>query len=224
MTDNTFGNDFVTGLIDPLILEIYLNNNNYKDRILISDLKKRAHIVKLQDLGENSFFVKAEEMESILATKFQSDIQEFNTLPSSSLPANVTSIYFLNSMLNEFRNVKYFRIYVSNSQNYTRKVNDKIVFDYRIMHSQIDLANKCTPEFLEMCEDIFSKIGVYREDLFFEKPYFEIHAKDLFNKLNYYRSTLDPESDENFDIAEILLLLGSKLEKDNSTLLILMKR
>ena len=127
-------------------------------------------------------------------------------------------------MLNEFRNVKYFRIYVSNSQNYTRKVNDKIVFDYRIMHSQIDLANKCTPEFLEMCEDIFSKIGVYREDLFFEKPYFEIHAKDLFNKLNYYRSTLDPESDENFDIAEILLLLGSKLEKDNSTLLILMKR
>jgi hypothetical protein len=127
-------------------------------------------------------------------------------------------------MLNEFRNVKYFRIYVSNSQNYTRKVNDKIVFDYRIMHSQIDLANKCTPEFLAMCEDIFSKIGVYREDLFFEKPYFEIYAKDLFNKLNYYRATLDPESDENLDIAEILLILGSKLEKDNSTLLIIMKR
>ena len=80
MTDNSFGNDFASGLIDPLILEIYLNNNNYKDRILISDLKKRAHLVKLPNLDENSFFVKAEEMESILLTKFYTDIKEFNTI------------------------------------------------------------------------------------------------------------------------------------------------
>ena len=94
MTDNTFGNDFVSGLVDPLILEIYLNNNSYKDRLLISDLRKRAHLVKLQDLDENSFFVKADELESILATKFYEDLKEFNTLPNSSLPANATSIYF----------------------------------------------------------------------------------------------------------------------------------
>lgn len=224
MTDNTFGNDFVSGLIDPLILEIYLNNNNYKDRLLISDLRKRAHLVKLQDLDENSFFVKAEELEAILVTKFQSDLKEFSTLPNSSLPANVTSIYFLNSMLREFRNVKYFRVYVSNSNNYTRKVEDKIVFDYKIMHSQVDLANKCAPEFLERCTEIFSEIGVYREDLFFEKPYFEIYAKDLFNKLNYYRASLDPEDDSYHDVSDILLLFGSKIEKDNSTILIIMKR
>lgn len=224
MTDNAFGNDFVSGLIDPLILEIYLNNNNYKDRLLISDLRKRAHLVKLQDLDENSFFVKSEELEAILATKFQSDLKEFSTLPSSSLPANATSIYFLDSMLREFRRVKYFRIYVSNSSNYTRKVENKIVFDYKIMHSQVDLANKCTPDFLEKCEEIFSEIGVYREDLFFEKPYFEIYAKDLFNKLNYYRSSLDPESDEYYEVSDILLLFGSKIEKDNSTMLIIMKR
>ena len=224
MTDNAFGNDFVSGLIDPLILEIYLNNNNYKDRLLISDLRKRAHLVKLQNLDENSFFVKAEELEAILATKFQSDLREFSTLPSSSLPSNVTSIYFLDSMLREFRRVKYFRIYVSNSSNYTRKVENKIVFDYKIMHSQVDLANRCTPEFLEKCTEIFSEIGVYREDLFFEKPYFEIYAKDLFNKLNYYKASLDPESEEYFNATDILLLFGSKIEKDNSTILIIMKR
>jgi hypothetical protein len=224
MTDNAFGNDYVSGLIDPLILEIYLNNNNYKDRLLISDLKKRAHLVKLKDLDENSFFVKAEELESILLTKFSDDINEFDRLPNSSLPSNVTSIYFLNSMLREFRRVKYFRIYVSNSMNYTRKVEDKIVFDYKIMHSRIDLANRSTPEFLQKCADIFSEIGVYREEIFFEKPYFEIYAKDLFNKLNYYRATIDPESEEYFDIQDILLIFGSKLEKDNSTMLIIMKR
>jgi hypothetical protein len=117
MIDNQFGNDYVSNLIDPLILEIFLNNNNYKDRLLISDLRKRAHLIKLQSLDENSFFVKAEELENILSTKFQSDLKEFSTLPNSSLPSNATSIYFLNSMLNEFRHVKYFRIYVSNTQN-----------------------------------------------------------------------------------------------------------
>ena len=224
MTDNQFRNDYISGLIDPLILEIYLNNNNYKDRLLISDLKKRAHLVKLRDLDENSFFVKAEELESILLTKFGNDINEFDRLPNSSLPSNVTSIYFLNSMLREFKMVKYFRVYVSNSSNYTRKVNDKIVIDYKIMHSRIDLANRSTPEFLKKCADIFDEIGVYREELFFEKPYFEIYAKDLFNKLNYYRASLDPESEEYFDVQDILLLFGSKLEKDNSTMLIIMKR
>ena len=157
-------------------------------------------------------------------TKFYTDIKEFNTISSSSLPANVTSIYFLDSMLKEFKNVRYFRVYVSNSQNYTRKVADKIVFDYRIMHSRVDLANKCDPEFLKECANIFSNIGVYREDLFHEKPYFEIFAKDLCNKLNYYKAELDPESDEYLTVIEILIVLGSKLEKDNSTMLIIMKR
>jgi len=224
MIDNQFGNDYVSNLIDPLILEIFLNNNNYKDRLLISDLRKRAHLIKLQSLDENSFFVKAEELENILSTKFQSDLKEFSTLPNSSLPSNATSIYFLNSMLNEFRHVKYFRIYVSNTQNYSRKVDDRIVFDYKIMHSRIDLANKSTPEFLSVCSEIFSRIGVYREDLFFEKPYFEIHAKDLFYKLNYLKATLDPEDETYQDITDILLLFGSKIEKDNSTILIIMKR
>ena len=127
-------------------------------------------------------------------------------------------------MLKEFRNLKYFRVYVSNSQNFTRKVEDKIVFDYRIMHSRIDLANKCEPDFLEDCAKIFSAIGVYKEDLFHEKPFFEIYAKDLFNKLNMYKSTIDPEEEEYFIITEIMLVIGSKLEKDNSTMLIIMKR
>jgi hypothetical protein len=224
MTDNEFGNDFLPGLVDPLILEIFLNNNNYKDRILISDLKRRARLIKLQNLDENSFFVKAEELESILSSKFGSDIREFSSIPNSSLPSNATSIYFLNSMLREFRSLRYFRIYVSNSPNYTRKVDNRIVFDYKIMHSRVDLAGKSTPEFLRRCKDLFSKIGIYREETFFEKPYLEISAKDLFNKLNYYGVGIDIEDEDHHTISDILMLLGSKIERDNSTILIIMKR
>lgn len=223
MTDN-FNEEFVPGLVDPLILEIFLNSNNYKDRLLISDLKKRARIVKFGSQDENSFFVRAEEVDEILHTKFIEDLQEFDTISNSSLPANVTSIYFIDSMIREFRHLRYFRVHVSNSQNYTRKVENRIVFDFKIMHSRIDLANRCRPEFLERCEAIFSKLGIYKNETFSERPYFEITAKEFYGKLISYSSTLDPEEEDQITVMEILTIFGPKLEKDNSSLLVLMKR
>ena len=99
MQNNVFTNDSISSLIEPLILEIYLNNNNYKDRILINDLKKRAHIVKLQDIDESSFFVRAEEVNDIINSKFHNDLLEFDSTPISSLAPKVTSIYFIDSMI-----------------------------------------------------------------------------------------------------------------------------
>lgn len=223
MTDN-IGDEYVSSLIEPLILEIFLNSNNYKDRLLIADLRKKAKLVKFGGNEENSFFVQAEEVNKILHTKFIDDLQEFDTIPDSSLPSNVTSIYFIDSMLREFRNLKYFRIHISNSQNYTRRVENKIVFDFKIIHSRVDLANRCKPEFLKKYERIFSKLGIYRYETFFEKPYFEISARELFSKLLTYNLNLNQEDEDHFIIVEILSILGPKLEKDNSNLLVLMKR
>lgn len=222
MTDD--GIDFIPGLVDPLILEIFLNSNNYKDRLLISDLKKKARLVKFGDFEENSFFVRVDEVDEILHTKFLRDLKEFDTLSDTSLASNVTSIYFIDSMIRDFKSLRYFKIYVSNSQNYTRKVENRIVFDYRIMHSKIDLANKCIPEFRKQCEEIFSKLGIYRCETFFEKPYFEISAKDLFSKLIHYSSSLDQDDEEQITIMEILTIFGPKLEKDNSILLVIMQK
>jgi len=224
MQSNVFGNDSISSLIEPLILEIYLNNNNYKDRILINDLKKRAHIVKLHDIDESSFFVRAEEVNDIINTKFHNDLLEFDSTPITSLAPKVTSIYFIDSMIRSFRNLRYFRIHVSNSINPSRRIEDKIVFDYRIMHTKLDLANNCTPELFKDFQELFSNIGVYREELFHDKPFFEISAKELFYKILNYQSKFAQDDDEYLMVLDILSILGSKIEKDNSTMLIVMKR
>jgi uncharacterized protein YfkK (UPF0435 family) len=45
-------------------------------------------------------------------------------------------------------------------------------------------------------EEIFEKIGVYKVEVFHEKPYFEIEFKNLLYKLLNYRNQFSPEDEE----------------------------
>lgn len=221
MTDE-FNDDMITNVIDPLILEIYLYKNNYKDRILISELKEKAHLVKLDSDISNSFFVRVEDVISVLNTTFRKDIRGFESLTGKSLSDNVTSIYFIDNMIKEFGTLKYFKINVSNSEVYTRINKDSIYFDFRIVHSRINFPSFCTPEFLQKCQEIFQKIGVWKRDIFDKSPYFEISSQDLIDRLVKYIHTLEDEEEVAY-VDNILLALGSKIEKDNPILLVIIE-
>lgn len=220
-TDNS-----LTSAVDPLILEIYLYNNNYKDRLLITELMEKAQTVKIPGLDDTSFFVKTDDMWEILNTKFRKDIRDFDSTPYDTLNASITSIYFVYSMIQSFSKLKYFRINVSDSQIYTRKVNDSIQFGYRIVHSKIDLPSVCTPEFLFECKRIFKKLGFYTPDPFDRSPYFEVSIRDLFGKIREYMQQIeeiDPEGEELNILLNIQMLFGTKLEKDNSVVLVIVE-
>ncbi len=74
---DSIDNNALTSSVDPLILEIYLYNNNYKDRLLITELMEKAQTVKIPGLDDTSFFVKTDDMWEILNTKFRKDIPRF---------------------------------------------------------------------------------------------------------------------------------------------------
>jgi hypothetical protein len=92
MIDNE---DMITSAIDPLILEIYLYNNNYKDRLLISELKEKAYTVRVPELEGTSFFIRVDDMYEILNTKFKKDLRDFESTPYENLEQSVTSIFLL---------------------------------------------------------------------------------------------------------------------------------
>lgn len=214
--------DMITNVIDPLILEIYLYKNNYKDRILISELRESAQVVKLPYLENNSFFVRVEDVNSVLQTSFKKDIMGFETISEKSLSNNVTSIYFIDNMIKNFKSLKYFKINVSNSENYTRLEKNNIVFDYKVIHSRINFPSFCAPEFLEKCKQIFKLIGLYKRDVFDRSPYFETTANDLIDKLIRHMETLTDE-EEMIYVESILSVLGSKIEKDDPLLLVIVE-
>lgn len=216
MIDNFDDTNF---MIEPLILEIFLNKNNYKDRLLITDFKKKAQIVTIPDYDSSSFFVKVNEVEDILWEKYRKDISNFDSVSPANFKANANSVFYLEAALREFKGLKYFRVHVSDIEE-----TEKKPFEYKIMHSRIDLANRCHSDFLAMCERIFKKIGVYQPTTYNPIPYFEIAVRDLFVRLQNYSYNFDKEDEEYKNVIDIMLIFGQKLEKDNSTALIIMRK
>ena len=210
---------------DPLIVEIFLYSNNYKDRLLIGELKERANLVKIGDVSENAFFVQTLELEHILHTTFRKDISNFASTSSNEINSSVTSVYFIDNILRTFPNLKYIKVNISDSQIYSRKVEDKIIFDYKIIHSKIDLANILTDADLFATKELLKDIGIYKVEPFERKPYFEIYARDLTFMLNNYANSFEDENAEEVMLVDGLVsLIGPKLENDNPILLIVIER
>jgi len=223
MTDNE-NDGMLSNLVDPLVLEIYLFKNNYKDRLLISELKEKARTVKIPGMENHSFFVSSEDMIDILHSKFEKDIIELNSTSADSLANNVTSIYFIESMLNSFDKIRYFKICISDAQNYTRKVKDSINFDFKVIHARIDFTTFCTDESLEIFSEVFKKAGLFKPIKFEKCPYFECVFDEILNTLIGYQNTLQEEDPDILYIEDILTIFGSKVEKDNPVVLVVIER
>lgn len=219
MTDGN--GDMITNAVDPLVLEIFLYKNNYKDRLLISELKEKAQTIKIPGLENGSFFVKTDDIIDILNTKFKKDLDNFESTPSENLNQSVTSIYFIDSIIQAFGSIRYFRINVSESEVYSRKTKDSISFEFRILHSKIDLTSICAPDFLIEARRILKKLGFISPESFTKTPYFEASARDLVNKLRSYSQMINPEGEESEYVSSLLLIFGNKLEKDNSIILVI---
>ena len=70
---------------------------------------------------------------------------------------------------------------------------------------------------------IFSEINVYRNELFYDKPYFEIDGSVLFNKLYQYAQEFSEEEQEYSLVQNILDIFGPRIERDNAIILIIME-
>jgi hypothetical protein len=92
------------------------------------------------------------------------------------------------------------------------------------MHSRIDLANNLEEDFLHFCTRVFIEIGVYQPSYVDPKPYIEVSIRDLYNKLYKYASEFDEESEEFIDVYTLMDILGKKIEVDDSSALIIMKK
>lgn len=209
--------DFLSPAIQPQILEIYLYKNNYKDRLLVNELRKRTSVIHAPE-DDNSFFVKADDVYSILNTKFSKDLELFRT------SKNATSIYFINEYLLRFQSLKYFKVNVSDSVLFTREKDNEIHFDFRIAHSRLDLTSVLDGVGLFLFECIMREMTLFEYDSLQPKAYMEIYAADLLHALSVYLMKLEEGSEEFNLIHQIFAIIGPKLEKDNSILMVIIKK
>jgi hypothetical protein len=207
-------------LISPVILKFYLYRHNYGDRKLLAELKKHF----FHD-DEGAHYVRADVLARVVRDTFGVDLRSMRNQPKERLSEKATSVFFLDQILSEYLKLKYLHVQVLDDEVYSRRLDDTINFDYRIVYSKMDLSAVVDPAFLHEIKEVFRRIGVYDHTLpcYDRPPYFEMHTGELVRRLEDHRSSHAEGSEEWVLVDSILPFFNNKLNHDDSRLLIVME-
>lgn len=212
----------------PYALDITLYKYNYIDNLLLSYIKKETRTQKIEN---NSFVINASDLKLLIDEKFGIDINRIKSMSIQSLADNVNSAYFIDKILNNFSNLRYVKVNISNDRNFTRVINSadkKIInFDYKIITSILDFTKHVeTDEELKLINNLLYKVGVLKEDMYgeYRRPYIIISTNDFMNLLNTIEAELEDEAIANIYLEPLELiynLVDQKCENDNTNLIII---
>ena len=199
----------------PLIVEVTMYKHNLGDNRLLSLVKRNAKLSKINN-SNNHFFVSCNDMQEILSDNFQDDLDHQNSLNETKLVEDITSAYFLDSVMLTFKNLKYIKFNVSPSKNYTRRVGDTVSFDYKILHAKIDLPSLISISELESIQNLLIDIKFWTYNIFSPQTFIEISSRDLIYQINYHEGRSNFMETHNLAIELLLNLIDSKLESDDT--------
>jgi hypothetical protein len=200
----------------PLIVEVTMYKHNLGDNRLLSLVKRNARLSKINN-SNNHFFVSCNDVQEILTDNFQDDLDHQNSLNDIKLVDDITSAYFLDSVMLTFKNLKYIKFNVSTSKNYTRRVGDTVSFDYKILHAKIDLPSLVSLDELESIQNLLIDIKFWTNDVFKPDTFIEISSRDLIYQINYHEGSENFMENHNMAIELLLNLIDSKLETDDAS-------
>ena len=199
----------------PLIVEVTMYKHNLGDNRLLSLVKRNARLSKINN-SNNHFFVSCNDVQEILTDNFQDDLDHQYSLNDTKLVDDITSAYFLDSVMLTFKNLKYIKFNVSTSKNYTRRVGDTVSFDYKILHAKIDLPSLISLSELESIQNLLIDIKFWSDDVFMPNTFIEISSRDLIYQINYHESQDNFMETHSLAIELLLNLIDSKLETDDT--------
>lgn len=228
---DTINNEFIPLSYDiPYAVDITLYSYNYLDNLIIGHLKKHTQYEPIPN--ENGFIVTSEDLIFVITKFFNKELQKVQSLTEATLADGVNSIYFLDKILTNFRNLKYFKVNISNSRKFSRvlQLNNKkqvINFDYRIITSVINLTDYfLTEDSLRNVNLFLEELGIINRDIFNNgRPYYILSADEFMTLISQYEEVLikdeiiEGQFDSTIDI--LYSLIDQKCEKDNSRLIII---
>jgi hypothetical protein len=192
----------------PYAIDITLYKHNYYDRLIASYLKKNSRYSAVPE-NNDCFIVSIEDFRRIIFSKFKREINSLKSLTEVELGKNTNSIFFINRILDNFQNLKFIKVNISDKRKFSRLIEVEknrtvINFDYKILASVIDLTQffhkKADYYYIN---DIFKKIGLINDDIFGTRvSYVNTTSQELINLLVDFENKLH-ENTANFTDIQI---------------------
>jgi hypothetical protein len=203
----------------PTVVDVTLYRYNYVDNKFYTELRNQ---VDYKEIDENSILVSANQIKALLKENYSSEILRLRSNGYESLHKDATSIHFLQTLIDEFYNLKYIKVTVNKDKSYSRIIEETeqagtlIKFNFKVLHGTIRLYNAYRFEDLLELNRELVKAGILKN-----KPYCRITTVELLRKLELRVGLLN---NNNKKIALLDYLADSiepKIEGDNPRLLVI---
>lgn len=198
------------------VIDIVLYKYNYYDNRIWTGSKNELEYIQL---NPDSILVSPKSLKHHLERKYTRDLNKFKSIGSEFIHKEANSIFFINKILTQMSRVKWVKLTLNKSKNYSRMVNDgetkNISFSYKVLHATIRLYEIFLPEELAILNKILLELELLIPGIPYKRNNLDEMVMKLENRLN---TTMD---DEEIHVAGLLLdMLDPKIESDNPQILL----
>lgn len=213
--NNSFSNLNAADVIDVILFKY-----NYYDYKIWTGVKNQMNFIQV---NEQSILVSPKDLKTYIEKTYPNEINKFKSIGSEFLHKDANSIFFLNTVLNTMGRLKWIKLTLDKSKNYSRVVGTEatgtqIMFSFRVLHVTYRLFEMYSEEEIKHVNRIFKELNILEDN----KPYQRHKMGALLDKLDMYveRISHDRPAEE---VEPILIFLDSveeKLERDNPEVLL----
>ena len=203
------------------IIDVILFKYNYYDNKIWTGVKNQIDYI---DVDNQSILVSPKELKKYIENTYPNEINKFRSIGSEFLHKDANSIYFISMMLKEMSRLKWIKLTLDKSKNYSRMIDNKetgkrITFSFKVLHVTFRLFEMFDDEELKNLNVVLKKLNI----LYDNKPYHRHKLVNVLNRLDRWVEEQALNSASAHIVEPILILLDSieeKLEGDNPEVLI----
>ena len=206
------------------VIDIILYKYNYYDNKIWTGIKNQMDYITV---NEQSILVSPVSLKEYVEKTYPNELNKFKSIGSEFLHKDANSIYFLNVLLSQMNKLKWIKLTLDKSKNYSRLIADsnqapKINFSYKILHITIKLFELFQEDELIGVNSILNNLGLLEEGKQYQRHKLDKIILKLDNWLNHADSMNSDEiTDSNINSISLLLdIIEAKLEGDNPEVLL----
>jgi hypothetical protein len=206
----------------PTAVDVTLHKYNYIDNKLWTQIHNEIDFIQNPD---GSIMTSTNQIRTILDRHYINIINKIKTVGSEVIYKEINSVYFLYQMVLEMENLQYIKFNLNMDKSYNRLVESDgskmLQFGFKVLTATIRLSDIYEDDELELVNTVLNKIGIFKNN----QNYTRIFAKDLADAIDSHLILLEEstenELEEDSIITDILDILETKLEPENSLILLI---
>jgi len=201
------------------IIDVTLYKFNHYDNLIWT---KCLNQLDYTQYSQDSILVTPYQLKTLLHLNFKRELLKIRAISFDLIHKDANSLYFLDQILKDFDKLKWIKITLSKTRNFSRAVNigdsanKQIKYSFKIVKATLRLNNILSQEDIESINPVLLKTNLISK----QRPYNQLPATSILTALDIALNTYDISDEQADALARILDTLSFKMESDNPDVLL----